>query len=66
MNIGSKIKKLREEKNLTQQQLTESLSIARSTLACYETDKNQIPNELLVVFAKFFDVTTDYLLGLEK
>jgi len=65
MNTGSKIGRLRREAGLTQEQLSEKLSIARSTLACYETGKSQIPNELLVVFAKLFDVTTDYLLGLE-
>ena len=65
MDIGNRIKQLRIDMELTQQVLAEKLSIARSTLACYETNKNQIPNELLVAFAKFFDVSADYLLGLE-
>lgn len=65
MDIGDKIKQLRTERNLTQEELAAKLAIARSTLACYETNKNQVSNEFLVALAKFFQVTTDYLLGLE-
>ena len=65
MNIGAIIKQLRKDAELTQEQLSAKLSISCSTLACYETNRRQVPNNLLVALAKFFDVTTDYLLGLE-
>lgn len=65
MNIGKTIKFLREEKELTQMQLANDLEISRSALALYETGKRQIPNELLLIIAKYFDVSMDYLFGLE-
>ena len=63
--IGIKIKELRNEKNLTQEQLAEKLQISRSALGLYETDKRQVPNELILTIARFFGVTTDFLFGLE-
>ena len=66
MNIGSKIRQLRNDTNMTQQQLADKLKISRSTLACYETEKRQVPNALVIDIAKFFDVSTDYLFGLEE
>lgn len=65
MNVGERIKTLRVENDLSQETLANGLKIARSTLACYETNRNQVPNELLVAIAKYFKVSTDYLLGLE-
>jgi len=65
MNVGKRIKDLRAEKKINQEYLAKELSVTRSTLACYETNVSQVPNELLVKIAKYFDVTTDYLLGLE-
>ena len=66
MNIGQKIKELRNEKGITQEQLAAELQISRPALALYETGKRQIPNELILSIAKFFYVTTDYLFGLEN
>jgi len=65
MDVGTKIKELRENAGLTQESLAKKLMIARSTLACYEINKNQVPNELLVKIAKHFKISTDFLLGLE-
>jgi len=65
MIIGKKLKELRAEKNLSQEALAKQLNISRSALALYETSKRQVPNELLPKIAKFFEVTIDYLFGLE-
>jgi len=65
MTLGEKIKELRESKNLTQMELAKILSIGHSTLACYETNKRQVPYGTLKAISKFFDVSTDYLLGLK-
>jgi len=63
--IGKKLKELRIEENLSQEKLAKELNIGRATLSQYETDKRQVPNELLPKIAKFFGVTIDYLFGLE-
>ena len=65
MTLGEKIKKLRNDMSLSQLELAKELSIGHSTLACYETNKRQIPYSTLTAIAKFFDVSTDYLLGLK-
>jgi len=65
MTTGERIKQLRKEMSLTQEVLADRLSIGHSTLACYETDRRQIPHGILVAMAKLFDVSTDYLLGLK-
>lgn len=64
--IGNKIKELREEKNLTQEILAKELGVSRPALAHYETEKRQVPIELIPKIAKYFDVSTDYLFGLEE
>ena len=65
MDVGKKIKQLRHDMKISQKTLAEKLSIGHSTLACYETNKRQAPYEVLIAIAKFFDVSTDYLFGLE-
>ena len=63
--IGEKIKELRAEKSLTQEQLAKELQISRSALSLYEIDVRDVPNALLPVISKFFGVSIDYLFGLK-
>ena len=65
MNIGEKIKELRNDKGLTQEVFAEKLKISRSALSLYEIGKRQVPNELILLIAKTFSVKTDFLFGLE-
>ncbi len=65
MNIGGKLRELRTEEGLTQEVLAKELQISRSALSMYEIGANQIPHELILAIAKFFDVSVDYLYGLE-
>ncbi len=61
--FGKRLKKLREEKNLTQNQLAEQLSVNRDALAKWETDR-AFPDLIMIKsIAEFFDISTDYLLG---
>lgn len=56
--------KLRDDKKMSQEQLAVALGIDRGTIAKYET-KNRNPSYgHLTQFAKYFNVSTDYLLGL--
>ena len=63
--LGKKLKELREERGLTQKQLATALGLNSVTYLHYEKDQREPPLSLLVEFAKFFDVSTDYLLGLK-
>ena len=59
-----RLRSLREEKKLTQQQLADRLFIAQRTYSRYETGERAVPLEVLVEISKFYDVSTDYLLKL--
>lgn len=64
MRLGDILSELREDRGLTQLELSKRLHISNSSISAYETGA-RIPNvETLKEFAAFFDVTTDYLLGL--
>ena len=66
MNIGKKIKELRDEQDLSQEELAKALNISRSTLANYEVSASQVPNDLIPLIAKHFGVTIDFLFGLKE
>lgn len=60
---GNRIKKLREEKQLKQEELAKILSISPSAIGMYERDAREPNDELTLKLAEYFDVSTDYLLG---
>ena len=62
MTLGEKIKYLREEKGITQQQLAEILNINRVTLSGYEIGRRTPDIYTLKKIANRLDVTIDYLL----
>ena len=62
LKFAETLKKLREEKEVTQDELAEYLNVARSTLAGYETKGKQPSFETLLAMSEFFNVTADYLI----
>ena len=62
--LASRLKELRNQKNITQEELANHLSIPRGTYAHYELGKREPDYNMLLRIANFFDVSTDYLLGL--
>ena len=58
------LKSLIEERNLTQKRLAEELHIAVSTLGGYVQGTSEPDFEMLIMFANYFSVSTDFLLGL--
>ena len=58
-----RLKKLRIDKQLTQDELAPRLGISRSTLGMYETGKREPDCETLETIADFFNVNMDYLIG---
>lgn len=66
VDFAKKLKLLRTDKHITQAQLAERLWITKSMVSAYETSMRMPSYDVLVKIAKYFNVTTDYLLGLEK
>lgn len=64
--FSERLTKLRQKKELTQQQLGEILQIPRVSITRYETAERTPTVDHLVQFAQFFNVPSDYLLGLSS
>ena len=62
---NKRIKELREDRDLTQSQLAEILGTTQRTISYYENNQREIPVNVLVKYAKYFNVTLDYICGLE-
>lgn len=60
-----RLKDLRKEKKLSQVALAEKLDVGKSVVSLWELGKCEPTLSKLVAMAKFFDVSTDYLAGLE-
>lgn len=59
------IKKLRLDSGLTQKELAEILSVSQQTISLWET-RTTVPDALTIVaLCKYFNVSSDYLLGVE-
>jgi transcriptional regulator with XRE-family HTH domain len=63
--LGEKIKRLREQKGLSQEDVAKRLGILRVTLSQIESGSRKICAEELAAFARLFNITTDILLDLE-
>lgn len=62
---GQRIKEIRQEKGITQSQLAEMLSTTQSTIGKYEREEIQLAVDTIIKICKVFEVSADYLLGLE-
>lgn len=63
---GDRLKKLREDRNMTQIELGKVFNISHSTINRYENGLRQPDNETLISMANYFNVSVDYLLGLSN
>ena len=59
------MRELRTDKKLTQPQLAEALGVSKSMISMWETGINEPTASNIIKVAKYFDVTSDYLLGLK-
>ena len=64
--IGKRLKELRQQKGLTQPELAKRLNISVSSIGMYETDAREPSDEIKTKIADFFNVTVDYLLGIDR
>lgn len=63
MNYIRRLKELRNDKGLTQAQVSESLHIDQCVYSTYETGKREIPLQFFIILTQFYGVSLDYLAG---
>lgn len=66
MSVSSKIVELRERSGLNQKELAENLKMNRSVLNRIENGTRPVRDDELTIFADYFNVSADYLLGRES
>ena len=66
MEFGRRLKELRMQAKLTQEQLAKKLGITKSVVSFYELQERAPSPEVLAKLSGIFRVSTDYLLGLDK
>ena len=66
MEFKDILKDLRMEKGLTQEELAKQINFSLSAVNKWENGKKNPSVDAIKVLAKFFNVSTDYLLGLEE
>ncbi|MCH5164392.1 MAG: helix-turn-helix transcriptional regulator [Clostridiales bacterium] len=63
--FAERLKELRQEKGLSIQGLSKEVKISSSSLCRWENSQADVKGSQLVILAKYFNVTIDYLMGLE-
>lgn len=66
VNFGLILKSLRIRDDMSQAQLAQKLGLTKSVISAYETGTRQPSYDVLVHIAGIFDVSTDYLLEVER
>ena len=60
----SRIRDLREDRDMTQRELAALLCCSQQVYSNYELGQRDIPTEILIKLSKLYGVSTDYILGL--
>lgn len=66
VDFGMRLKKLRKQNNLTQVKLARKINVTKSVVSAYENDLRLPSFTTLISIAKTFNVTTDFLLGVDN
>lgn len=59
-----RIRDLREDKDISQTKLAQTLGMSQTGYSKYETGENDIPTNILIQLARYHGTSVDYLLGL--
>ena len=65
-SFGWRLRELRKEKNIGQIELAKSLGVGKSIISLWEKDECEPTLSKLIAISKFFNVSIDYLAGLEE
>ena len=63
MKYNERIREIREECSLTQQNVADLLHVGQRTYSDYESGKTRIPIDNILILAKFYNVSIDYITG---
>lgn len=66
VDFGNVLKTQRLKENMTQAQLAQKLGVTKSVISAYETGLRLPSYDILVHIARIFNVSTDFLLGVEN
>lgn len=61
--LGERLKSLRQEYKITQEELAKNVGVTTSMIGMYETNARKPSYEVLLKIADYFNTTADYLLG---
>lgn len=61
-----RLRELRKEKNLAQKKVADAVGISQQTLSRYEKNISIVPVDALIRLARYYNVTTDYLLEVSQ
>ena len=59
----NRLRDLREDADLNQTQVAKFLGMSQTGYSKYETEENDIPTQVLIKLAKFYHISSDYILG---
>ena len=62
--MSNRLRDMREDRDLTQAKLAEHLKIHQTTYSDYEIGKLNVPIDVFIALAKYYDTSIDYLAGI--
>lgn len=62
--FAKRLKELREERKLSQNQLAKLIGVTHTAIRLWELNERTVNADAIIALAKFFNVSSDYLLGL--
>ena len=66
MDFGNKLKRLRVQAEMTQQQLASQMNVSKSVVSFYERQERMPSPDVLIKLSRIFHVSSDYLLGIDE
>ena len=64
MEMFKRIRELREDADKSQKQIAHILEMSQTGYSKYETGENNVPANVLIALARYYNTSTDYILGL--
>ena len=62
--IYRRIRDLREDRDLTQREVSHALNCSQQVYSNYELGQRDIPTDILIKLSRFYNVSVDYILGI--